>query len=155
MFCRNCGKEVDDNAYACTGCGTLLKAAAMPQAVLAPQRAFASPEQVASGKVKVAKIFAILAFSFACLTLFLLLGTLGTMYIYTYSNLYSVDVRVRYDEVLIIMALLMGLTALAMGIVGMIMGLRCKDKAISLVNVLVFIFAVTMMFACFFFVGNL
>ena len=24
MFCSNCGKEVSDNAYACTGCGCLV-----------------------------------------------------------------------------------------------------------------------------------
>lgn len=25
MFCKNCGKEVSDNAYICTNCGALLK----------------------------------------------------------------------------------------------------------------------------------
>ena len=25
MFCWNCGKEIDDNAYVCIGCGVLVK----------------------------------------------------------------------------------------------------------------------------------
>ena len=30
MFCKNCGQQVDDNAFVCTNCGTILKTVEQP-----------------------------------------------------------------------------------------------------------------------------
>lgn len=62
MFCRNCGKEVDDNAYVCTGCGCLVnEGKARRKEVVEGQ----------SKKEKIATILLMVSFGLFCYFLFL------------------------------------------------------------------------------------
>ena len=62
MFCRNCGKEVDDNAYVCTGCGCLVNDGKV-------RRKEAVEGQNKKGKI--AKILLLVSFGLFCRFLFL------------------------------------------------------------------------------------
>lgn len=58
MFCNNCGKEVADNAYVCTGCGCLVN------------EEYKSLKKKKNIKGKIATILLISSFGFFCCHLF-------------------------------------------------------------------------------------
>lgn len=49
MFCRNCGKEVFDEAVLCVNCGTLINSAALNLQVAPPSPAVASDTEAKNG----------------------------------------------------------------------------------------------------------
>lgn len=61
MFCKNCGKEVADNAYVFTGCGCLINDGKVRRKEVVEGQ---------SKKGKIAKILLMVSFGFFCCSLF-------------------------------------------------------------------------------------
>ena len=118
MFCNNCGKEVADNAYVCTGCGCLVNE---------ENKAVAKKEKV---KAKIAKILLILSFSFFCCALF-----------WAYYSICAGAYLAPWVQSLMWLS---ALAAFSVGVPAFIFGLKLKNQpSLKLLTILNFILTLT------------
>ena len=64
MFCRNCGSEIDNNAFCCPNCGNLIKKDLINKS---------ANERPKNSLITLEKVFSIISISFNALVVFLLL----------------------------------------------------------------------------------
>lgn len=127
MFCRNCGKELPENAYVCIGCGCLAERKSTQ-----PTKKI-EIENVTENKSKdglLFRIFLMVSFTSACLAI-------GTLTITGVCGLLG-----------IILPYMFAFVSVGFGIFVLILGLRQKEP-LKLISILNFIFSVSMVITTF------
>ena len=123
MFCTNCGKVCADNEVFCTSCGTPLQA--IPRT---PVQATSQPMTQAVAQTKVEENSKIKQY-FWIITLGVMM--LSSILIYLLSPLLG--------EELIFISILLYLSCMTLGIIGLLFGLKQKNEASKLMSIFAFI----------------
>ena len=166
MFCRNCGKEVADNAYVCTGCGCLVQdLPKMQESIPSPQIFTPAPQQISppneavtpiqplqsatfqgiseknrSGKGSLfLKIFLILSFSLMMLALACYALSLAPPDYGGYITSSSIYFYVTPTEGWCISMLICSFASLGTSIPSLILGIKEKEPSLKLMSILDFI----------------
>jgi hypothetical protein len=132
MFCRICGKELNEQAFACPGCGCLVGAA--------PKKPKKTTEK-RENKGGLFKLFLILSVSLVALSLMFSFGAVVfpelILDIYTYSA-----EAYLYTGILAVPAILTGVCGLGFSITAFVMGLKQQDSALKMLAISNFIFSI-------------
>ena len=134
MFCSNCGKEVPDNAYVCTGCGCLV--GGKKPAAATEEKAVA-----VGGKNTKLSIFVLLSVGAIAMTVMFLVLSIAGMYLgYSYSYAYGGS-GVWFDEVTLSISWVMSMAlVLPAGVITLIFGIKEKQNAaLKLIAIATFI----------------
>ena len=136
MFCRNCGKEVGEQAFACPGCGCLVGGAPKKIKNLTTDESKNTP----------LKLFLILSVSCLAISLLFTIGSVIFAEPSVWSGYYSTSVYMR-TGVLAIPAFATGVCGLGFGVTTFILGLKQKDASLKMMAIVNFIFSVTIFVA--------
>jgi hypothetical protein len=137
MFCRICGKELNEQAFACPGCGCLVGAA--------PKKPKKTTEK-RENKGGLFKLFLILSVSCLAISLLFTIGSVIFAEPSVWSGYYSTNVYMR-TGVLAIPAFATGVCGLGFGVTTFILGLKQKDASLKMMAIVNFIFSVTIFVA--------
>ena len=136
MFCKICGKELNEHAFACPNCGCLVnEGATKPVKVKAET----------SEKSTSFKVFLILSVSFVALSLLFSIGSIVFSYpfVYYYNSSYtSYSYGYLFTNGLAIPAFVAGICALGFGITAFVLGLKQQNDSMKMISVVNFIFAI-------------
>ncbi|MCD8372057.1 MAG: zinc ribbon domain-containing protein [Clostridia bacterium] len=112
MYCKNCGKEIDDKAVMCPHCGTVLDESFMKRN---------APSASNSGLVTAARVFIILSFIAYALAFFVLLGaTIGSSVFLGNESYEDTSVFITVLTYFIIITIV--------GIIGIVFGAKALKK---------------------------
>ena len=133
MFCRICGKEVSEQAFACPNCGCLVNGGQEKK----------KDKLVCKGEKnnKLLKTFLIISFSLVALSLLLSLASAFFAVLKVRNGSYNFSASIHTAKVAI-PAFVMGILALGSGITAFVMGLQQKDEALKMFSIISFIFSV-------------
>lgn len=150
MFCRNCGREVSEQAFACPGCGCLVGNVS--------QKMKKEDVEGTEKKSMVFKLFLILSVSFMALALAFSIGSIvfGDIDAYVYKSGYYSDYNVRvswYTGSLAVPAFITGACGLGFGITSFVLGLKEKSEATKMLSIINFIFSIAIFVVSFFAFG--
>ena len=122
MFCSNCGKEVPDNAYVCTGCGCLV--GGKKPAAATEEKAVA-----VGGKNTKLSVFVLLSVASVALSLLFFTLSIALSYYGGYYGSYGA-MGLWFDEVMLMVSFyLTMLLVLPAGIITFIFGIKEKQNA--------------------------
>lgn len=148
MFCKNCGKELTEQAFACPECGCLARELPMEQP---KEQAETNKQERIKNAEQKTKLFSILAFVFLCLTAFFVFAQISECLFSAYGD----DSYYEYDTSASVLAMLFSWAALAMGIISFVFSTRLKEKnpAMRTIACFVFIAGIIGFFIPIFFLG--
>lgn len=151
MFCRNCGKELCEQAYVCPDCGCLVSNVTKAK----EETSVIARVRDEMEKKSLLKIFLMISFAFLCAALmfaFFAVVDLGmdinvdAHYSYSYKDIYAYAygytfLRTEY----VIPACILTLLALGTGIVSFVFGLKEETKeSMKLISIFNFMLCVAM-----------
>lgn len=162
MFCKYCGKELNDQAVICPACGCLAEKEEPVQAEntalacveptpVAPLTAEEIAKKEAEEKQKCIEsrtkktgLFSVLAFSFLCATAFALCGQLSDLLHYIIGASYY------YDSAGFAFAVIFSLVALGMSITAFVLSRKIKKErpGVAIISTFVFIASIFAFFIC-------
>ena len=152
MFCRNCGKELPENAYVCIGCGCLAESKPVqPTRKIENRNNFENITEKKSKNGLLLKIFLMVSFALACLALGALImsvffGQVEIRGIYrrmSYGEIYYNYGNIYFEISWIILSYIFAFISMGSGIFVLILGLREKEE-LKLIAILDFILSVSM-----------
>ena len=159
MFCRNCGKELSEQAFACPSCGCLARELPyeQPKAETEEELALkkAQAEKEAAERIqnaeKKTRLFSVLAFVFLCVSAFFVFAQISEYLLPLYGEVSYYE----YDTSASAFAMLFSWAALAMGILSFVFSTRLKEKnpAMRTIACFVFIAGIVGFFIPIFFIG--
>ena len=132
MYCKICGKELNEHAFACPNCGCLVN-----------EDVYKKKKSEIAGTNgdddKVLKILLIVACS--CSMVSLLFAIASVIYPYLSVDLYTDEYRtyiVSYwrTSSIAILAFIFGIFALGAGITSFVLGLKKKDNVLQMVSII-------------------
>lgn len=144
MFCRNCGKELCENAFVCPDCGVLVNGTAIMGKGKIEKNEVVT-EDVKENKHTLFNVFLIVSFSCACLALIFSIASIlfaeydvnvreGSYAIYAYFEIW-------FNEPLAIFSFIFGLCAFGLSVVAFILGFNIKQTIYKIFSILNFIFS--------------
>ena len=159
MFCRNCGKELAEQAFASPSCGCLARDLPYEQPKTETEEELAlkkaQKEQEMAERIKKAekktKLFSVLAFVFLCVSMCFVFAQISEYLLPLYGEVSYYE----YDTSASALAMLFSWAALAMGIVSFVFStpLREKNPAMRTIACFVFIAGIVGFFIPIFFLG--
>ena len=149
MFCKNCGKEVADNAYVFTNCGCLVQENVetnKTQSVILET----NQKQPSKKVTLLLKLFLILSISFAMLGLacyaIAVADPYGSLHTYTYS--YSLYIHPNSEWCTL--AVLCSICHLGLAVPSFIFGIKeKKEQGLKLISILNFVGSIIMFITVF------
>lgn len=137
MFCKICGKELNEHAFACPNCGCLVN-----EGVYKKKKSELAGTNGSNDKLL--KTFLIIAFS--CSMASLLFAMASVIYPYLsvelYSGYYTYTVSYWRTGSTAIPAFIFGIFALGTGITSFVLGLKKKDNVLQMISIINFILCI-------------
>lgn len=143
MFCKNCGKEISNEAAICVNCGVWVNGNAPKKEVV---------EEKVEKAAKLSKLFGIISFSLIALTTVLIFAGIAFAYVDvdvhlsygSYYNYYAYGYAyLEWEYVSVICAVVFSWMALGLGVTSFIFGLKTKKcLGVRYLSTLVFIMSI-------------